>query len=458
MKVIVCGAGQVGFGIAKQLAAENNDVTVIDQSPQLVQRVSDILDVRAIVGHGAHPDVLERAGASDADMLIAVTFHDEVNMVACQVAHSVFNVPTKIARIRSQSYLQAGFQDLFARDHMPIDVIISPELEVGRAVLRRLAVPGALDILEFADGVVNVVGVMIEDDCPIINTPLRQLTELFPDLKARVVGIVRKGNLFVPHSEDQMIVGDEVYFAADQKEVRRTLVIFGHEEQEARKVLLVGAGNIGLYVAQELEKKNSGVRVKVLERSRDRAVFAADRLQRTIVLNGDGLEPELLREAGVQETEMIVALTNDDQANILTCVLAKREGCARALSLINNQTYSPLMRSLGIDAFLNPRATTVSHILRHVRRGRIRGLQAVHDGAAEVIEAEALETSPLVGRPLREVELPDGLIVGAIVRDGEVITPRGATEIRAGDKVIMFAQRDQVPTVEQMFRVSLEFF
>ena len=337
-------------------------------------------------------------------------------------------------------------------------MIISPELEVGRAVLRRLAVPGAFDILEFADGAVNVVGVMIEDDCPIINTPLRQLTELFPDLKARVVGIVRNGNLFVPHSEDQMIVGDEVYFAADQKEVRRTLVIFGHEEQEARKVLLVGAGNIGLYVAQELEKRHSGVRVKVLERDRDRAVFAADRLQRTIVLNGDGLEPELLREAGVQETETIVALTNDDQANILTCVLAKREGCARALSLINNQTYSPLMRSLGIDAFLNPRATTVSHILRHVRRGRIRGLQAVHDGAAEIIEAEALETSPLVGRPLREVELPDGLIVGAIARDGEVITPRGSTEIRAGDKVIMFAQRDQVATVEQMFRVSLEFF
>ncbi len=458
MKVIICGAGQVGFGIAKQLAAENNDVTVVDQSPQLVQRVSDVLDVRAIVGHGAHPDVLERAGASDADMLIAVTFHDEVNMVACQVAHSVFNVPMKIARIRSQSYLQAGFQDLFARDHMPIDVIISPELEVGRAVLRRLAVPGAFDILEFADGVVNVVGVMIEDDCPIVNTPLRQLTELFPDLKARVVGIVRNGNLFVPHSEDQMVVGDEVYFAADQKEVRRTLVIFGHEEQEARKVLIVGAGNIGLYVAQELEKHHSSVRVKVLERDRDRAVFAADRLRRTIVLNGDGLEPELLREAGVQETETIVALTNDDQANILTCVLAKREGCARALSLINNQTYSPLMRSLGIDAFLNPRATTVSHILRHVRRGRIRGLQAVHDGAAEIIEAEALETSPLVGRPLREVELPDGLIVGAIARDGVVITPRGSTEIRAGDKVIMFAQRDQVATVEQMFRVSLEFF
>lgn len=458
MKVIVCGAGQVGSGIAKQLAAEQNDVTVIDQSPALVQSIADNLDVRALVGHGAHPDVLERAGARDADMLIAVTFHDEVNMVACQVAHSVFDVPTKIARIRAQSYLQPGFQDLFARDHMPIDVIISPELEVGRTVLRRLAMPGAFDILEFADGAVNVVGVTLEEECPIVNTPLKQLTELFPDLKSRVVGIVRNDELFVPHRDDQMIVGDEVYFAADRKDVRRTLGIFGHEEQEARKVLIVGAGNIGLYVAQELEKRQTGTRVKVLERDRERAVFAADHLQKTIVLNGDGLNPELLREAGVQETETIVTLTNDDQANILTCVLAKREGCSRALSLINNHTYSPLMRSLGIDAFLNPRATTVSHVLQHVRRGRIRGLQSVHDGAAEVIEAEALETSPLVGQPLREVELPDGLLVGAVVRDGEVITPRGGTEVKAGDRVIMFARKDQVATVEQMFRVSLEFF
>jgi len=419
--------------MARQVAADNNDVTVIDRSPQLVQWVSDIWDGRASFGQGAHPDGLERAVASDADMLIAVTFHDEVNMVACQLAHSVFSVPTKIARIRAQSYLQDGFQDLFARDHMPIDVILSPELGVGRTVLRRLSVPGAFALLEFADGAVTVVGVALDDDCPIVNTPLRQLTELFPDLKARVVGIVRNGKLFVPHSEDQMIVGDQVYFAADKTEVRRTLSIFGHEEQEARKVLIVGAGNIGLYVAQELEKNHSGVRVKVLEKNRDRAVYAADRLQRTIVLNGDGLEPELLREAGVQETETIVTLTNDDQVNLLTCVLAKREGCSRALSLINNQTYSPLMQSLGIDAFLNPRSTTVSHVLRHVRRGRIRGLQAVQDGAAEVIEAEALETSPLVGQPLREVELPDGLIVGAIARDGEVITPSGSTEIQSGE-------------------------
>lgn len=458
MKVIVCGAGQVGFGIAKQLAAEQNDVTVIDQSPQLVQQISDSLDVRAIVGHGAHPDVLARAGAADADMLIAVTFHDEVNMIACQVGHSVFRVPTKIARIRSQSYLQPGFQDLFSQDNLPIDVIISPELEVSRAVLRRLSLPGASEILNFAEGKVAVVGVTLEEDCPIVNTPLRQLTELFPDLRSRVVGISRGGKLFVPRSDDQMIVDDEVYFAADIRDVRRTLGIFGHEEQEARRIIIVGAGNIGLSVALELERNHPGVRVKVIERQRDRAVYAADHLKRTIVLNGDGLDPELLQEAGIADTEAIVTLTNDDQANILTCVLAKREGVGRTMSLINNHTYTPLMRSLGIDAFMNPRATTVSSVLQHVRRGRIRGLQSVHDGAAEVIEAEALETSTLVGKPLREVNLPDGILVGAIVRSGEVIIPNGATEIVAGDRVVLFARFDQVKKVEQMFRVSLEFF
>ena len=458
MKVIVCGAGQVGYGIARQLAAEQNDVTVVDRSPDLVHSISDSLDVRAIVGHASHPDVLDEAGASDADMIIAVTFHDEVNMVTCQVAHSVFKVPTKIARIRAQSYLQPGWQDLFAQDHMPIDVIISPELEVGRTVLRRLSMPGAFDIVDFAEGRVNVVGVALGEDCPIVNTPLRQLTELFPDLKARVVGIVREGTLFVPHSDDQMMVGDEVYFAADRADVRRTLVIFGHEEKEARRVLIVGAGNIGLYVAHELEKLPTGVRVKMIEKDRKRAVQVADQLKRTIVLHGDGLDTDLLHEAGIADTETIVALTNDDQSNILGSVIAKREGCKRAMCLINTGTYAPLIHTLGIDAFLNPRTTTISSVLQHVRRGRIRGLQSVYDGAAEIIEAEALETSPLVGQPLREVQLPDGILVGAIVRGDEVIIPRGGTEVKARDRVVLFVRSDRVRNVEQMFRVSLEFF
>ncbi len=458
MKVIICGAGQVGYGIARQLSLEQNTVTVVDQSPDLVRRISDQLDVRGVVGHGSHPDTLDRAGAADADMIIAVTFFDEVNMVSCQVAHSLFNVPTKIARVRAQSYLSPIWQDLFSRDQMPIDVIISPELEVGRSVLRRLNVPGAFETRGFADERVQMIGVHLEDDCPIVDTPLSQLSELFPDLNITVVGINREGKMFVPDKSDPMMVGDDVYFVCARERVTRALDVFGHTETEARRVVLIGGGNIGLYVAQQLENTNTGIRVKIIEADKERAEVAADQLQRTVVLWGDGLDETVLSEAGAAQAEAVVALTNDDEVNILASLISKRLGGQRTLSLVNNPSYSPLAKSLGIDSSIDPRATTVSTILRHVRRGRIRGLYSVHDGSAEMIEAEALETSPLVGKPLRDVSLPDGIIVGAIVRGDEVISPRGDTKIQTGDQVIIFALSDMVRKVEQLFRVSIDFF
>jgi len=250
MKVIICGAGQVGFGIARQLAEEGNSVTVIDQSPELIQRIDDMLDVKAMVGHGSHPDVLDRAGAQDAEMLIAVTFSDEVNMIAAQIGHSLFSIPLKVARVRAQSYLDPIWRDLFSRDHLPIDVIISPELEVGKTVMQRLSNPGAFETMDFADRRVKVVGVHLDEDCPVVNTPLRQLTELFPDLNAVVVGISRGTHMFVPKRTDQMLVGDKIYFVAKSDHVRRTLGIFGHEESQAQRVIIVGGGHIGLYVAQ----------------------------------------------------------------------------------------------------------------------------------------------------------------------------------------------------------------
>ena len=458
MKVIICGAGQVGSGIARQLSGEHNDVTVIDNSPELIQQMADALDVRTVVGHASHPDVLDRAGAREADMIIAVTFADEVNMVACQVAHSIFDVPTKIARIRAQSYLRPLWQDLFTRDHMPIDVIISPELEVGRAVMRRLELPGALEAVAFADERVTFLGISLDEDCPVVNTPLRQLTELFPDLRAVVTGILRGEKLFVPNSGDQMMVGDTAYVVADAGQVRRVLSLFGHEEQAARRVVIVGAGNIGRHVAQELENGPVPVKVKIVEHDKARAVIAADELSRTVVLNGDALDEVVLREAGADQAETLIALTNDDEVNILSCVMAKQLGCARTVALINNRAYSGLMGPMGIDAFVNPRATTVSTVLRHVRRGRIRGVSSVQDGKAEVIEAEALTTSTLVGRPLREADLPEGIRVGAVLREGEVFIPRGDTTIQAGDRVVIFALAADVRRVERMFRVSLEFF
>jgi trk system potassium uptake protein TrkA len=255
MRVVICGAGQVGFGIAERLSRENNDVSVIDTSARLVQAIRDTLDVRGVVGHGSHPDALVQAGIEQADMIIAVTLYDEVNMIACQVAHSLFNVPTKVARIRAQSYLEKQYASLFSRDNLPIDVIISPEIEVGEMVLRRLALPGALDSARFADERISVVGVYLREDCPVIDTPLRQLSGLFPELKATVVGVLRNDSMFVPRSDDAMLAGDVAYFAADREQVRRTLGIFGREEAEASRVVIAGGGNIGLYVAQALETR-----------------------------------------------------------------------------------------------------------------------------------------------------------------------------------------------------------
>lgn len=458
MKVIVCGAGQVGFNIAHYLAGENNDVTVIDQRPELIRKITDTLDVQAILGHASHPSVLEQAGAADADMIIAVTHADEVNMIACQVAHSLFDVPTKIARVRSQSYLQPMWATLFSRDHLPIDVIISPEIEVARAITRRLQVPGAIDVIPLAGDKVRLIGVRCCPQTPLINTPLRQLTVLFPDLNIVIIGIVRDGKPIVPTAEDQMLEGDEVYFVVDTQHVSRALAAFGREDQEARRIVIFGGGNIGLFLAQQIEAEHPAASVKVIEFNKERAEFVAKTLHRTVVLNGDVLDPEILAEASVSAAETVVAVTNDDETNILAALLAKRYGARRAMTLINKITYKSLMGPLGMDVVINPRAITVSNILQHVRRGRIHAVHSLHEGFGELIEADALETSSLVGKPLREVKLPAGVLLGAVVRDGTVISPRGNTVVQAGDRVVLFAAAEAVKKVEKMFSVRLEYF
>ncbi|QJP12803.1 Trk system potassium transporter TrkA [Starkeya sp. ORNL1] len=458
MKVVICGAGQVGFGIAERLAAEQNDVSIIDTSPRLIQAITDTLDVRGFVGHGSHPDVLARAGLEAADMLIAVTLHDEVNMVACQVGHALFDVPTKIARIRAQSYLQGHWRDLFSRDHLPIDVVISPEIEVGEMVLRRLSLPGAIDTVNFAEGRVVVVGVECKDDCPVLDTPLRQLTDLFPDLQAVVVAVNRKGKVFVPRSTDSLIAGDVAYFTARAEQVTRTLSIFGHDELPAQRIVIGGGGNIGLYVARELERRNPKARVKIIEDNQARAEAIAQELGTTVVLQGSALDRIILEEASVGDADTMIAVTNDDRVNILSCLLSRELGARRMLSLLNDPNYPAFARGLGIDAYVNPRQITVSKVLQHVRKGRIRGVHSLLDGAGEVIEAEALETSPLVGKPLKELDLFDGMRIGAIIRGGKIVLPRGDTVIHARDRIVLFALADKVKRVEQLFRVSLEFF
>ncbi|MEI8143907.1 MAG: Trk system potassium transporter TrkA [Alphaproteobacteria bacterium] len=458
MKVVICGAGLVGRGIAETLAAEGNDLSIIDTSPALIGAITEALDVKGFVGHGAHPDMLAQAGAEQADMIIAVTRYDEVNMVACQIASTLFNVPLKIARVRAQTYLEPQWRDLFARDRLAVDVVISPEVEVGEMVMRRLALPGSTDTLSFCDDKVTVAGISCEPDCPIIDTPLRQLTELFPDLKAVIVGISRNGQVLVPGSDDTLSVGDQVYVVAETAQIERVLSIFGHDEVPGQRVIIAGGGNIGLYVARQIEARNPKARLRVIESARDRAEEVAASLKNAIVIHGSALDAAILTEADITQADTLLAVTNDDQINLLAGIMGKRLGAQRVVSLINNPSWPPITRGLGIDAHVNPRQITVSRVLQHVRRGRIRRVHSLLEGRAEAIEAEALETSPLVGKPLRLLDLPDGVRIGAIIRQGVMIIPSGSVEIRARDRVVVFALRDKVKRVEQLFRVSLEFF
>ncbi|WP_265500593.1 Trk system potassium transporter TrkA [Paracoccus beibuensis] len=458
MKIIICGAGQVGWQISRHLSGERNDVTVIDNNPELIRRATDSLDVQGVTGFASHPDVLDRAGARDADLIIAATHSDEVNMVTCQIAHSVFQVPRKIARLRSGAYLDAIYSDLYRTEHLPIDVVISPEREVALAALQRLSAPSTFDVETFLDGKIQLLGIELEPDCPALNTPLRQLTELFSSLRAIVAGVRRDGRLFAPEAGDQLFAGDQIYVFSHAEDVARTLDIFGKPPQKQERVTIIGAGNVGLSVAQTLEGRADRIRAKLIERDRHRAEYAADRLERTIVLNGDGLSAELLDEAGVPQADAVLAVTDDDKTNILASVRAKQAGAKMAIALINDPTLVPLMGALDIDAYINPRATTVSTILRHIRHGRVRDIYSIGDAEAEVMEAQVLSTSPMSGRAIRDIDFPEGALLGAVRKGDRVIRPTADTRIEEGDIVLIFALTKDVPEVERLLQVSIDFF
>ncbi|AJE46963.1 Trk system potassium transporter TrkA [Celeribacter indicus] len=458
MKVIICGAGQVGWQIARQLSGERNDVTVVDNNPALVRRATDTLDVQGIEGHASYPDILEKAGARDADMIIAATYSDEVNMVTCQVAHSVFAVPRKIARLRAQSYLTAIYSDLYRRDHMPIDVVISPEKEVAEAALRRLAAPAAFDTQVFLAGRAHLLGIALEADCPVLNASLRELTELFSTLRATVVGVRRDGKLFAPEPGDQLFAGDAVYVFVNSDDIARTLEIFGKPHSKQERVVILGGGNVGLGVARALETRTERVRAKIIEKDRRIAERAADSLERTIVLNGDALDPELLSEAGVSRADAVLCVTDDDKVNMLAAVRAKQAGAAMAICLVNDPSLVPILSALDIDAYINPRATTVSSILRHIRHGRVRNVYSVGDGEAEVIEAQVLSTSPISGKRIRDIDFPEGVLVGAIAKGDVYVKPTGETRIDEGDVISIFSLTADVPEVERLLQVSIDFF
>jgi len=458
MKVIICGAGQVGWQIARHLASEKNDVTIVDSDQDLVSRATDTLDVKGVSGFASYPNVLNNAGAEDADMIIAATHSDEVNMVTCQVAHSIFNIPRKIARLRSQSYLDAIYADLYRRDHLPIDVVISPELEVAEAALKRLSSPTAFESETFLNNQAQLLGLHIEENCPVINTPLRQLTDLFSSLRVIVVGVRRQGILFAPSAGDQLFCSDEVYLMCHSNDANRTLDVFGKSQGEQNRIVLIGGGNVGLRIAKNLEASEHRVRLKIIEKNRLRAEMAASSLERTIVLHGDGLDSGLLDEANITKTDTILTVTDDDKTNMLVAVRAKSRGCKKAIALINDPTMSALMEPLGIDAYINPRSTTVSSILRHIRHGKVRNVYSIGDAEAEIIEAQVMSTSPIAGSRIGDLDFPEGVIVGGILKNDDMIKPNSDSKIEEGDIVALFVLSKDIPEVERLLQVTIDYF
>ncbi len=455
MNIIICGAGKVGFSISKQLSAQGHSITVIDQSKDDIKKINDSQDVKGIVGRATFPSVLENAGAEKSDMIIAVTRNDETNMIVCQLASSLFNIQKKIARIRSKEFLEGKWSKLYNKPNIPIDVIISPEMEVAKSLFRRLEAPGALDNVPFANNKVKMLEISIEKNCPIKNTPLKDLTKKFPDFKANILGAVRKDKFIYLKKNDKMMEGDNVYVVVSSDQLNAILKAFGHEEKVANKILIIGGGNIGLNLAKQLETEFEGARIKIIEKNKIRAEEIATELSSSIVINGDALDEEILKEANIEEAETVLALTNDDENNIMACVLAEKTGLQkRTIAIVNKSNYSLLQKSLNIDDLVDPRMTTVSRIMEHVHKGTIGSVYSLLDGKYECIEAKILDKSDLVNKKIKDSNLPEQIRIGAIVRKDKVIIPRSDFIFEKNDLVVFLAKREQLQEVESIFRIS----
>lgn len=452
MKVIILGAGQVGYSIAHYLAQEDNDITIVDKSPEVLQKVSDKLDIQPVVGFASHPDILEQAGASEADLLIAVTASDEVNMIACEVAQSVFGMKMKIARVRHQSYLKPIFSDMFHPQRLAIDVTISPEVEVAKALSRSTEVSGAFDVITMAGGLIKIIGIRAQSGSQLINTPLRLLPSLLSQFDITLLTISRGDRVFFPGENDQILADDDLYFAVHADNVKNAMEAFGYYERSNRNFLIVGGGNIGYTFASELEN-NPDITVKIIERDRDRAEYVARKLKNTEVFKGDALDNEILAGANVAQCESIISVTNDDKVNILSALLAKQSGVNRAVALLNNMHYSSLVTSLGVDAVVSPRTITVSTILQHVRQGRVQSVYTLGDGYAEIVEAEARETSHIIGLSVDDITIRGSVIVCALLRDGIVYLLPHKMIISVNDQLVILSKSDAVKKVERLFSI-----
>ena len=455
MNIIICGAGRVGFAIAKLLSEQNHSITIIDQSSEDIQKINESLDVKAIVGKATYPSILEKANASDADMIIAVTKNDEINMLICQIAFSIFNIQKKIARIRSQDYLNPKFSKVYNKENLPIDVIISPELEIAKSLQRKLEAPGALDNVPFAENKIRLLEISVNKTCPLIGIKLNELTKKFPKLEANILGVVRDEKFIIFKKNDVMKENDKAYVIINSSQMQLTLSAFGHNEKISNKILIIGGGNIGFNLAKNIEQSFDSARVKIIEKDKNRSEFIASELNNSIVINGNGLDEDVLAEANLNEIETVLALTNDDEDNLMVSVLVEKfSQNKRTMALINKQNYSLLQSSLKIDDLIDPRMNTVSSILKHVHKGTIETAYSILNGEYEVIEAEIINTSELINKELKNSNLPEEIRIGAILRGEDIIIPRSNFVFQKEDIVVFLAKRDHLSVVENMFRIS----
>lgn len=457
MKIVILGAGQVGSTVAAELAREErNDVTVVDRNAMLLGQLAESLDIRTVHGHAAHPDVLARAGGAEANMIIAVTDSDEVNMVACQVAFALWKTPTKIARVRALEYTST--EDLFSQANVPVDITISPEQLVTENIKRLMQYPGALQVLDFAGGKVRMVAVRAKLGGPMVGLPLKAIREHMPDVETRVAAVYRQGQPMIPHGDTVIEEGDEVFFIAAKRDIRTVISELRKLERPVRKVFIAGGGHIGIRLAQALEGTYD---VKLIERDKKRAGEIAEQLQRTVVLSDDAADESILRAEGVADVDVFCAVTNDEKTNILSALLAKKIGAAKVMAIINKPAFADLMQGSAIDVAISPQQITISRLLQHVRGGDVATVHSLRRGAAEAIELVAhgtRDSSQVVDRQVQEIALPEGATIGAIVRGDEVLMPHHDTVIRGDDHLIVFViERSHIHDVERLFEADVTF-
>lgn len=458
MKIILLGAGQVGGNLAENLASEENDITVVDTDGKRLRDLQDRLDIRTVNGLASLPDVLKQAGAEDAELLIAVTNSDEVNMIACQVAYTLYRTPMKIARIRNPQYIREGDR-LFKQEHVPIDVLISPELLVTNYIQRLIETPGALQVLDFAQGQLQLVAVKAVHGGLLVGQELRFLKHHMPSIETRVAAIFRKGRAITPQGSTVIEADDEIFFIAGKADINAVMSELRRKESNYKRIMIAGGGNIGYSLAKTLESRYS---VKIIERNEERADWLSNHLTQAIVLNSDASDQDLMLDENIEDIDIFLSLTDDDEVNIMASMLAKRLGARKVMTLINNTAYVDLVQGGDIDIAISPSQTTIGSLLTHVRRGDIVNVYSLRRGAAEAIEAVAHgdeRSSKVVGRSIEDIDLPEGCTIGAIVRKEEVIIAHDHTVIESGDHVILFLiDKRRTVDVERLFQVGFTFF